>query len=818
MSKSVASVSCASTASSPSAGRQLTSSDHQQSSSEKHSDKMSEEERRIAGFSDIFLLSKSPVHPHYRVHITISLSIILLDLGMILAGVVFGWNKYMAIGVGEYLISLGLCTLGYVCLALCVAEMAGIIAFSGGSFGYARCTLSPFIGYLVGMCDLLQCVFYTATVVYIISDALSISVSGEDHFLDYLPLWWFAIYAVMILIALPGGRMLWNSIIAFVVLTIIMMLLYVLGCAPLTNFRHYATEQGIGAFAGTTHDFMNNLIVPTACYIGVDLVTVFGDEVKRPEYNIPYAMLAALFVTIIFAWWVTLTVVSIDPGVSLELMGHKILFPMHFGFEQIFNTTDAMANFLMAPTMFSSAIGFMFASSRQMYSMSKSGLLPSCLSITFGDRKTPVTAMITSAVLGIIVLLPVWGFEPQADDLYELCIVGACFVYISMFWCYIVFTLHYSSMDRTFRNPLGIASAIYGIIYFLLVLATLLFAQLDFNALCAFVPYMILAIVYYYRVAESRQFFSKEEQKKFMKAYILNANRRKKQKTGPVMQFFLKVFNTVSMASLRRSKKSGRSVATGSRAGSMSGHTTNAGHRHGQMNHQRDGSFSVGSVSVMSGMSSIDGSIAEGASKSAADSAVNAAKEAAILAGSSNTTTPAISVQSQSTMVVDSKDNEQSRPVETTSGQLLLHKDDVIVGNNGGSASGSPSRKNNKITPIVEENVVVLPSLASNSQGEVLDTIQWSGKVMDEAQSRKFFEILHVVSVIDDAEGANTMRSSRKFGGNIEEGLGFGADTISDDNLVDVDVEEDLLRELPDLFIRPGMTSPANGVTAPLNK
>ncbi len=57
MSKSVASVSCASTTSSPSAGKQLTSSEHQ--SSEKHSDKISEEERRIAGFSDIFLLSKS---------------------------------------------------------------------------------------------------------------------------------------------------------------------------------------------------------------------------------------------------------------------------------------------------------------------------------------------------------------------------------------------------------------------------------------------------------------------------------------------------------------------------------------------------------------------------------------------------------------------------------------------------------------------------------------------------------------------------------------------------------------------------------------
>jgi ethanolamine permease len=154
--------------------------------------------------------------------------------------------------------------------------------------------------------------------------------------------------------------------------------------------------------------------------------------------------------------------------------------------------------------------------------MSKSGLLPACLAGTYGDRKTPVVAMMTTAAIGICVLLPLWGFNPGADDLYELCMIGACCVYIAMFWCFIVFKVRYDGMDRTFTNPLGIASAVYGICYFLLVLFTLLFAQLDFNALCAFVPYIVLSVVYYFKVVESRQFFSKDEQQKFMKAYILN--------------------------------------------------------------------------------------------------------------------------------------------------------------------------------------------------------------------------------------------------------------------------------------------------------
>ncbi len=437
-----------------------------------------------------------------------------------MSGVVSGWNASLYMGSAEYLISLGLCTLGYICLTLCIAEMAGIIAFSGGSFGYARCTLSPFIGYLVGMCDLLQTVLFSATMVYSVSRSLTVATTG-DFESPYQPLWWVALYVIIILIALPGGRWFWNSIAAFTVLSIILMLMYCLGTLQYTDYSYWATKE-FSAFAGSSHDFMNNMIVPTICYVGVDMITLFGGETKDPQVNIPYGMLFALSITIMFAWWVTLNAISMTPGVSDEFMDEKIVFPMHFGFEEMFGLSNQAANLMMAPTLFSSVMGFMFASGRQMYSMSKSGLLPACLSRTHGDRKVPVVAMTTSAAIGIIVLLPVWGLNPNADDLYELCMIGACCVYVSMFWCFIVFKLRYGAMDRTFTNPLGIVSAIYGIIYFGLVLGTLLFSQLDFNALLAFVPYMILAVVYYFKVVEARQFFSKDEQQKFMKAYILN--------------------------------------------------------------------------------------------------------------------------------------------------------------------------------------------------------------------------------------------------------------------------------------------------------
>ena len=127
-------------------------------------------------------------------------------------------------GIGEYLISLGLCSFAYLCLTLCVCEMASAVAFAGGSFGYARCTLSPFIGYVVGIFDLVQTVLCAAQFVDAIAQGFNAAAGGSD---DYRPLWWVLIYAVVIVIAIPGGRVLWNSIIAVTVLTIVMMLIYI---------------------------------------------------------------------------------------------------------------------------------------------------------------------------------------------------------------------------------------------------------------------------------------------------------------------------------------------------------------------------------------------------------------------------------------------------------------------------------------------------------------------------------------------------------------------------------------------------------------
>jgi L-asparagine transporter-like permease len=101
--------------------------------------------------------------------------------------------------------------------------------------------------------------------------------------------------------------------------------------------------------------------------------------------------------------------------------------------------------------------------------------------------------------------------------------LGSCSVYVALFRSYIVCKKRYSNLPRQFNNVLGTCSAIYGMIVFSFMIVALAFFQEDrYISLTVFITFIIIFLLYYFLVVQKREFFSDEEQAKFMKAYILN--------------------------------------------------------------------------------------------------------------------------------------------------------------------------------------------------------------------------------------------------------------------------------------------------------
>ena len=119
----------------------------------------------------------------------------------------------------------------------------------------------------------------------------------------------------------------------------------------------------------------------------------------------------------------------------------------------------------------------LYAQGRQIYSLSRAGYFPAGLSVTHPTYKTPHVAMITGALVGLLVMLIIWfanggggGGETQLGDdiigtvLLNMAVFGAMLSYIMQAISFILLRRNQPDIERPFRSPLGIPGAVVTIV------------------------------------------------------------------------------------------------------------------------------------------------------------------------------------------------------------------------------------------------------------------------------------------------------------------------------------------------------------------
>ena len=215
------------------------------------------------------------------------------------------------------------------------------------------------------------------------------------------------------------------------------------------------------------------------------------------------------------------------PGLVQDFFGLHNVFPLSPGFSHIFGISHRWATAFSILPCFGSNLGFMYVAGRQMNAMARSGLLPAMFTITYGEHNTPVASMLVVTVVGLISLSFAWVYDPHTL-LFRMAISGGCAAYILMLISFYQFRTVYSTMARSFVNPLGIPSAIYGILIFALKEVSVLFIlplQVNFYQTIAFGIVCVCAVIHYFTVVVHYQTFSPEEQEKFMKTYVVNSKK-----------------------------------------------------------------------------------------------------------------------------------------------------------------------------------------------------------------------------------------------------------------------------------------------------
>ena len=222
--------------------------------------------------------------------------------------------------------------------------------------------------------------------------------------------------------------------------------------------------------------------------------------------------------------WLQLVVAGLELEVHAHFFHLEHVFPLSYGFGLIFGISKRLGTLFSIAPSFLSSFGFMFVAGRQVNAMARSGLLPKRLITTYGVNSTPIGGMLLVSVVALMMLFVAWYLDPFTL-LFRFAISGSCLVYILVFLSFIQFRSTYSTMTRQFINPLGVPSAIVGILCFAAIEISVLFIypiRHNFAETYGFIVFMVLCVVYYWTVVVRTQTFSEDEQKIFMCAYIIN--------------------------------------------------------------------------------------------------------------------------------------------------------------------------------------------------------------------------------------------------------------------------------------------------------
>jgi amino acid transporter len=212
-----------------------------------------------------------------------------LGLGISLGGSLIGWNAGLVEGFWVYFTSYVIVGIGYLCLVLCLAELTSIMAFAGGAYGYIRCSVSPFLGYLLGCCEWLQNNMFVISCVSSMGFAITEATRQPLAFeiLDY-----FIIYLFLLMFHIRGGRYFWMAMSTCAILTTAVILLYILAAFTADpNFFHtnITTDERYRFKTDNGGHIFHELYLPCWFFIGCETLTIAGAKIANVSAHHPHA-------------------------------------------------------------------------------------------------------------------------------------------------------------------------------------------------------------------------------------------------------------------------------------------------------------------------------------------------------------------------------------------------------------------------------------------------------------------------------------------------------------------------------------------------
>ncbi|KAI9217724.1 amino acid permease-domain-containing protein [Blastocladiella britannica] len=433
-------------------------------------------------------------------------------------GILFGYSNFV--------IAFVLCTIMYVALALSVAELASALPFASGPAAFAQAAFNSGVGAFTGLVYAISYTVLSATVLNSLSNFIVTIIPNSTSVPTVI---WWIIFSIVMVASHWNPKFFFRSTVALSVYSCLLLIMFAIAMMVFGKEAYPPTavagssstlvtstcSMGDGPMAQVSWKGIVQAF-PFACwlYVGIEAFPVTAEETKSNLYDsrAPKSVLWATGMLVAFGiLCVAAAPAASDPYLAIfAVTDHPILDrviklacarlpatltalpdacdPASYANGVFVGPTGPISSALiiltLLPPVYVSLTTSTFAAARHIYTLSRSGVIPSKISITT-KHGSPFYATVLAAVIQVAIAALVqagYAFATSNDTIGStdpLCPSGGALLslnilkvsgwvafatYALLFAAYIVVQRRLPTLPRPFTSPLGRTGAAVGAI------------------------------------------------------------------------------------------------------------------------------------------------------------------------------------------------------------------------------------------------------------------------------------------------------------------------------------------------------------------
>jgi AAT family amino acid transporter len=388
-----------------------------------------------------------------------------------------------------------------------LAEMA-VMHPVAGSFGvFADRYLSPWFGFVV------RATYAFVQILAIGAEVTAVAIYFGFWFPGVPPSAWVIGIAVALMavntaqVSVFGEVEYWCALVKVIAIlafiAVGLALVTGVGARPSIGFRNLVAGPG-GFLPNGWRGVWLALTLVITSYMGVEGIAVMAGEAEEPERSIPRATRTMVLRLIIFYVLAIAVMLMMTPWRELAESGGSLTgspFVRAFATIGIPYAAGTM-NLVVISAAVSSANSNLYATTRMLLSLARSGYAPASLAFV-SEAGVPLRALaVASAGVGAAILLAVYAPANAFLALYGTAVAGMLFIWIVVLFTFLRFrkALTPEQLERLpIRMPAHRVAAWCGIVALVAISATTFFVDGLQYSVVSFVPFLLVMSIVYVR-------------------------------------------------------------------------------------------------------------------------------------------------------------------------------------------------------------------------------------------------------------------------------------------------------------------------------